>query len=527
MSKGWQAWDETAKARLRLRAAEACTKAGLPTPAAERYATPGQLALELDRKVVQRAHMEVIDDAFAKVDSGEVDRVLLLTPPQVGKTSRMVWGLFWWMMRHPNDPLILASYAAALASTRGRMARTLVETYGAQFGLVRDRSQWARNDWQTTSGAALRTGGMDSGLTGNPAAAVFIDDPHKDRAEADSPTMREAVWNTYSSSVLSRLRPGGPLFIIQTRWHADDLGGRVLKEEGDLAEGGRWLVLHMEAIATGKVRDPLGRQPGEPLTHPWIPPQDTVEALRHWQEKKATSTIRDWFALYQGDPQPAEGALLNEDQVKAHSTSDLPEPARVGVGVDPSGGGRDEAGIIGGFLGVDGKLYWTEDRSAAMSSDEWSRETCLLAHELGAEVIFAEANYGRDLVHLAIRTAWDALQREEQIPKGALCPRIKLVNSKRGKLLRAEPIAQQVIEDRARFGGPLKEFKNEWMTWQPPAPGRTSWSPGRLDAGVHLAYGLLKVPGASAVVSTVADKPKTPTGASRMAKRTIDRRRAS
>lgn len=522
MSKGWQAWDEAAKVRLRLRAAEACTKAGLPTPAAERYATPGQLALDLDRKVVQRAHMEVIDDAFRQVDAGEVDRVLLITPPQVGKTSRMIWGLFWWMMRHPNDPLILASYAAALASTRGRMARTLVEKYGPQFGLVKDRSQWARNDWQTTSGAALRTGGMDSGLTGNPAAAVFIDDPHKDRAEADSPTMREAVWNTYSSSVLSRLRPRGPLFIIQTRWHEDDLGGRVLKEEGDLAEGGRWLVLHMEAIASGKVRDPLGRLPGEPLSHPWIPPEDHVEALRHWQEKKATSTVRDWFALYQGDPQPSEGALLTTDMVQARTeTGELPDQVKAVVAVDPSGGGRDDAGIVAGFRDANSRVHWTHDWSGVMAADDWSRQACRLAYLTDADEIVVETNYGGDAMKLVIRTAWDALQRAGEIPADVLPPRIREVKAKKGKYIRAEPIAQQVIEDRLRFGTNLIDLARQWTTFQTTSPN----SPGNLDASVYVGYALLKIPGAEGKVLTVADKPKVPTGKSALARRQIPRGR--
>ncbi|MCA1836376.1 MAG: hypothetical protein LC721_08635, partial [Actinobacteria bacterium] len=423
------------------------------------------------------------------------------------------------MVDHPNDPMILASYGAQLAADRGLMVRQLVEQYGAEFGLNLERAKRARHNWQTTSGAALRTGGMDSGLTGNPAAMIVIDDPHKDRADADSPKLREAVWNTYSSSVLSRLRPGGPIILVQTRWHDDDLAGRVLKQEGREEEGGRWRVLHMEAITTGNVDDPLGREIGEPLPHPWIPEGDRDRELAHWEEKKATSSIRDWAALYQGDPQPAEGAMLTEEQIKARTLTQIPTEGKGFVGVDPSGGGRDMAGIIGGELGVDGILTWTHDRSANMASDQWSRKACLLAVEISADVIVAEHNYGGDLVRLAIRTAWDALQREGEVPADAKCPRIKLVHSKKGKFLRAEPVAQLVIEDHIRFGPGLTDYKAEWMSWQPDSP----WSPGRIDAGVHLAYAAVKVPGADARVSTVTEKTRQSTGVSRTAARTIQR----
>ena len=535
----WQAWDDPAKEKLKLQLAELAAKVGLPTekrcPPHRRYATPGEMALDLDDKVVQRPHMSVIDQAFAAVKAGETDRVILMTPPQVGKTHRVIWGMFWWMVDHPNDPMILASYGSQLAQDRGYMVRQLVEQHGAEFGLVRG-GKWARNNWETSSGAALRTGGMDSGLTGNPAAMVVIDDPHKDRAEADSPTMRKAVWKTYSSSVLSRLRPGGPIILVQTRWHDEDLAGMVLKQEGSEAEGGRWRVLHMEAITTGKVVDPLGRGIGEPLTHPWIPEDDKAEALRHWKEKKATSSFRDWAALYQGDPQPAEGSLLTEEQINNRTIAVPADPGKAFVSVDPSGGGRDVAGVIGGQITPDGKLMWTHDRSAVMGSDQWSRVTCLLAFEIGADVIVAEHNYGGDMVRLAIRTAWDALKREHAelraeaaaagepepeglIPAEALCPRIKLVHSKKGKLLRAEPVAQLVIEDHVRFGPGLQEFKNEWMTWQVDSKE----SPGRLDAGVHLAYAAVKVPGADARVSTVTDKTRQSTGVSQTAARQIQR----
>lgn len=499
------------------RLAEACAKVGV---ALGDFDSPGEMAVALDARQVQRPHLELIDQGFRDLKAGLVDRVLISTPPQVGKTQRTVWAAFWWLTWFPWDKIILASYGAALAANRGRMVRELIRNYGAPYGLVLDREQSASNDWRLTSGGAMRTGGMGSGVTGNPADILIIDDPHKDRAEADSKDMRDKIWDTYSSSLLSRLTPAWrPIILVQTRWHPDDMAGRVLEEEGREEEGGRWRVIELPALATSD-NDPLGRSIGEPLPHPKIDDGETAALLRHWEDKKRTATIRDWAALYQCDPVPAEGALLTEDQVKAaRHRGDLPAAKTVAVGIDPSGGGRDVAGIIAGMRGVDDRLYWTHDRSGRMSSDAWSREACLLAYEIGADRFVAEHNYGADQVKLVLRTAWEALQRSGEIPPGALCPRIVMVHSKRGKMLRAEPVAQQVIVDNAKFAGLLPDFEREWTSWQ----SDSKESPGRLDAGVHLAYNLIRIPGAEALVSTVKDQPKEPTGKSRTAARRIER----
>lgn len=496
------------------RLAEACARVG---EGLGDYASPGDMAVALDARQVQRPHLEIVDQAFCDVKAGVVDRVLITTPPQVGKTQRTVWALFWWLSHFPQAKIILASYGAALAANRGRMVRELIRNHGADYGLVMSREQQASNDWALTAGGAMVTGGMASGITGVPADLVVIDDPHKNRTESDSKTMRDKVWDTYSSSLLSRLSPGAPIILVQTRWHPDDLAGRVLEEEGDEASGGRWRVVHLPAVAVVD-NDALGRSIGEPLTHPKLDEDDHEGAAKHWDEKKRTSTIRDWAALYQGDPVPAEGALLSADQVKAaRHRGELPAAKVIGVAVDPSGGGRDVAGIIGGQLGVDGRLYWTHDRSDRMPSDQWSRAACLLAYEMGADRIIFENNYGGDAMKLAIRTAWKALLEEGEVE--GLCPRIIGVNSKRGKLLRAEPVAQQVIEGNAAFYGLLTDFEKEWTTWQVGSKD----SPGRLDAGVHLAHQLIRIPGSEAVVSTVHDKPKESTGRSKTAGRRISR----
>ncbi|MFC4328330.1 terminase large subunit domain-containing protein [Streptomyces andamanensis] len=444
-----------------------------------------------------RAHTRLIGQELHGLGR-DFDRLLLTTPPQVGKSTIVSELLpFWWLARHPSSHSAIVSYAASLALKKSRAARRHVIERGAQYGLYLQRGETSVHDWAVTSGGGLRATGVGGSLTGFPITGVgIVDDPHKDRRDADSLRMRNRVWEWWSSVFLSRMRPGVPAILVMTRWHEDDLAGRVLRHEGTTDKGGRWRVVHLPAIAT-HADDPLGREIGAPLTHPALEDHELAALLAHWEDKRRTSTPRDWGALYQGDPQPAEGALITRDQLadqrRLHGHPAVPPPERKAVAVDPSGGGRDVAGIIAGYRGTDQRLYITHDRSRACSSAQWSRRACLLAYETEATVIIVEKNFGGDMVNLAISTAWDALKKEGAIPADAVKPYVQLVHARTGKLLRAEPIAQQWLEDRIRTAAYLPEMEEEWATWQ---PDHTD-SPGRIDASTYLAYGLLKVPGAS------------------------------
>lgn len=352
----------------------------------------------------------------------------------------------------------------------------------------------------------------------------IIDDPYADRASADSSTIRKAVWEWYSSAFISRRSPGARQIVVHTRWHQQDLSGMLLEREGRVEDGGEWKVVHLPAIATapdperGFREDSLGRAPGEPLTHPLIDSDDTAALNDHWVRQKASVTTRDWAAMFMGSPVTAEGALLTAENLKNATTKDVPAPRRTVVGVDPSGGGRDTAGIIGGHLGTDGRMYWTHDRTAQMSSDQWSRAACQLAHDIDADCVVFEANYGGDMAGTLIRQAWDAMQNENIIDRRALCPRIKKVTARKSKFLRAEPIAQAVLTQRAWFSADhsLAGLKSEWELWEPDS----TWSPGALDAAVYCAYELLPAINSGSSVSSAAKRSRSSiTGASSLAAR--------
>lgn len=488
---------------------------------------------------VMRPHARAIGERLAVMEeraktATRFQGLIITTPPQVGKSTLVTeWGSFWWLALDPTRAIMCACYGDDLAVRRGQNTQALVTEHGRPYGLELRHGSTAAKDWSVTAGGGMRSIGIGSGATGFSADRLVIDDPLKDRRDAQSKAKRDQVWDWCSSTGFQRLQPGAIVIVVMTPWHEDDLRGRLIKEQGTLDEGGRWDLLHIPGFADPEFGpDPLGRAPGEPLPHPKIPMRETIALRDHWDDKKATMTTRDFFSLIQGDPRPAEGALLTSDflvSIRDWDPAHRPEKVKAAVAVDPSGGGRDTAGIVGGFRGTDGRLWYTHDRSGVMDPEEWARQACILAAETGADVIILESNFGGKMVSFSVTAAWNMLrtewikdngEREEPLPLsecpyGKIPPMVKRVNAKAGKLLRAEPIAQQFTFDKARLAAPMPHMEHEWSTWQPDDPD----SPGRVDASVYLAYELLSVPGASEVISAAKaskERTGTPLGGARI-----------
>lgn len=325
---------------------------------------------------------------------------------------------------------------------------------------------------------------------------LIIDDVYKNRADAESPVVREGVWDWLSSSALTRLAPGAPIFMIGTLWTPNDPILRLVEQEGRVEEGGRWRVVHMPAIADLQLTrgtDPLGRVDGDPLTHPKIDSADRAGMLAHWEDKRSGVLTRDWLALYQGDPHPRDGALVSWEVMEAVFIAqvDIPEAGRTVVAVDPSGGGADEVGIIvASSDGLGGGAYLTHDYSGVLPVTDWPARVCDVAEEHSADQIILETNFGAGLVPQAVRTAWEAKERQ------GIRPAIRHVRALKGKILRAEPIAQEMAMGRVRVARGLTKLASQWTSY---APGSAD-SPGRLDASVYACMALLR-PAVAGLVS--------------------------
>lgn len=264
---------------------------------------------QIYRRYLHADHLEVIDarltEALRYVETegkeGHAFHIFEL-PPRHGKTvtiSRLfppyVLGL------HPDWRFILSSYGATLAEKNSRFARNMIRSdvyqrlFGGQIRLASDSKSAQAWDIEGHEGG-MDAMGVGGGVTGKGAQIIIIDDPVKNREEAESETYRERVWDWYTDDLYTRREPNGAVIVVMTRWHEDDLVGRLLKNEPD-----KWKVLNLPAIA--EADDPLGRAEGEALWSERFP----IDVLR---DIETTMGSYSFSALYQQRPVPAEGGIF-------------------------------------------------------------------------------------------------------------------------------------------------------------------------------------------------------------------------
>lgn len=267
------------------------------------------LELTHHHQYIPAPHLDLICEALHEVEAGRIRRLAVLMPPQHGKSTTLTKSFPSWMIgRHPDLKVIEVSYGETLAQEFGRANRQKVDEFGPQIFGVRvtpDNSsvtKWGierkvAGRWIPAAGGML-SAGILSGVTGHGAGLLLLDDPIKNRAEAQSITYRDRIWSEWQNSFLTRLSPDGVACIIFTHWHEDDIWGRI--EKSEVAED--WTLIKLPA--TAEENDPLGRSPGEAL---WPTHGYTAEWLS--QQKRAVGTFT-YTALYQQRPAPMEGEVL-------------------------------------------------------------------------------------------------------------------------------------------------------------------------------------------------------------------------
>ena len=245
------------------------------------------------------AHHRRICEALEAVERGDCRRLMIFTAPRHGK-SELVSRRFpaWYLGRNPGKQFISASYGADLASDFGRDVRNILGSgeFGALFpGVTLAPDSAAKNRWHTNKGGSYVAAGVGTAITGRGADVLNIDDPVKDRAEAESAVTRDSILAWYTSTAYTRLMPGGSIVLTMTRWHEEDLAGTLL--EAAKGGGDQWEVICLPAFADA-ADDPLGRAVNEPL---W-PEKYDAKALT---AIRAAIGERDFGALYQQQPRPA------------------------------------------------------------------------------------------------------------------------------------------------------------------------------------------------------------------------------
>ena len=296
-------------------------------------------------------HHRLIAEKLEAVERGEIDRLMIFMPPRHGK-SELASKRFpaWCLGRNPTRQIIAASYNSDLANDFGRNVRNIVDEpeFREVFSSVTlATDSHAANRMNTNHGGAYVAAGVGTAVTGRGAHIALIDDPFKDREEADSERRRDVVWDWYRSTLFTRLMPEGAIVLIQTRWHEDDLAGRLLESESD------WEVLELPALNTD----------GKALWPEWYG-EAALERI------KATVGPREWSALYQQKPQPDEGTFFQRAWFKEWEA--LPTLRYYGTSdyAVTDGGGDYTVHRIWG-IDAAGAIYRVDGWRGQASSDVW------------------------------------------------------------------------------------------------------------------------------------------------------------
>jgi predicted phage terminase large subunit-like protein len=318
------------------------------------------------------AHHRLIARHLEAVERGDIRRLMITMPPRHGK-SMLASEFFpaWYLGRNPDHYVVTATYAQELADDFGRKVKNQIEddAFRAVFpgvGLADDSKSAKRFHIEGSEGGyehslsqrgAFYAVGVGGPLTGRGAHLLLIDDPVKNREDADSEVIRKKTKDWYTSTAYTRLMPGGRVVVIQTRWHEDDLSGWLLADHQH--EG--WVTLDLPAIDNA----------GEAL---W-PEQYPLEEL---ERIKRALPPRDWSALYQQRPAPDTGDYFKREWL--HPVDHLPPRASMllyggsDYAVTADGGDYTVHAVIG--LDPNGDPWLLDLWRKQASSDVWVEAFC-------------------------------------------------------------------------------------------------------------------------------------------------------
>lgn len=303
---------------------------------------------------VPNFHHDIIGKELERIEAfGDRDYKILLVfvPPRHGKSQQCSIDFpSWYLGRSPNKEVIAASYSADLAQDFGGKTREKVnsEAYKLIFPEVQlKEDEQARGRWRTKQGGSYVAVGVGGPITGRGADILLIDDPIKNREEADSEVYREKVWNWFTSTAFTRLHPRGVAIVILTRWHLDDLAGRIIANN---FLKNRTKIITLPAIATERE---VNREVGQAL---W-PGRYDLKAL---EEIKGTIGPYDWQSLYQCTPILSENQEFKSDWIKRCSEAEADAlNTRRFLTIDTAMS-KDQRADYTGFCDnrVDGQNFW-------------------------------------------------------------------------------------------------------------------------------------------------------------------------
>lgn len=329
--------------------------------------SPQEIRLELYRRELQRReaqrsllafcsrmdpeydptlpHAKIICQYLTALYNREIENLAIFMPPQHGKSYHFSQRFPAFVLGASGGKALVAttSYTIDIARKNSRATRALVDDPQYPFDIQMASDARAVDEWYTTAGGGVKAAGVGGSLTGFGATLIIVDDPFKGMAEANSPHQREEVWEWWQTTVQTRQRANTSKLLAQTRWHQDDLAGRIQNTKA----ARNWTFLHLRSLA--EEGDPLGRKPGE-ILWPGGPKPLSVE--------DGEISSRGWAALYQQRPMPAEGLIFKAAWF-ANEYYSVPEATRTVVAVDGAwkeGVASDRSALA--HWGTDTREHW-------------------------------------------------------------------------------------------------------------------------------------------------------------------------
>jgi predicted phage terminase large subunit-like protein len=264
-------------------------------------------------------HLQAVIDVVERARTEQI-QVCISMPPRHGKTITLQRALAWWLSATPSDACAYVSYSGDQAKSKAGPVHALARAAGVEVG-----SRDTLGEWRTADGGGLLAAGAGGGLTGQGVHGLMIyDDPYQDREEAESPAQREKVWDRFCDVVLTR-NEGQSVIVVQTRWHPDDLIGRLVRDRD-------WPCINFAAIA--EPDDPLGRAPGEALW-PDRHPLEELQAVR-------AINAHTFASMFQGRPRPRGATVFKTETYYDPDTFSM-EGCRLSWHCDAAGSARTSA----------------------------------------------------------------------------------------------------------------------------------------------------------------------------------------
>ncbi|MDD2753893.1 MAG: terminase family protein [Methanothrix sp.] len=427
-------------------------------------------------------HHNLVASYLDSFVAGDIKRLMVFMPPRNGKSELVSRRLPAYIFgKNPDASIIACSYSADLSSRMNRDTQRIMtsQEYTTLFPESRlndknvrttDQESYLRNSelFEIVGHQGMyRSAGVGGGITGMGCVYGIIDDPIKNREEANSATYREKIKEWYTSTFYTRLEKDAGVLITLTRWHEDDLAGWLINEADNGGE--QWTVVSIPSIADGELHPDDPRVDGDPL---W-PDKFNLDRL---DKIRAVLGPYDFSALHQQRPTPKEGGMWKYEDINQYRVRELPIGlVRIVVAVDPEAKSTEssaETGIIVAGLGEDKHAYVMADMSVKGSPNAWGSRAIQAYHTFKADRIVAEINQGGDMVESIIRNIDPSIS-------------YKSVHASRGKQTRAEPIAALYEQGKVHHIGNFPKLEDQMCRWV-----QGDKSPDRLDA---LVWGLTEI----------------------------------